>query len=71
MHVPALMERVRVTGIDEVYLVTRVDHVSQVADLLPVVYGKRLIRSVPFGVMEPIPGCGPPVFSPNDKGNGV
>lgn len=70
MHVPALMERVRLTGFDEVYLVTRVDHESQVADLLPIVYGKHLISSVPFGVMEAIPGCGPPVLSSNDKANG-
>ena len=60
MHIPGLLERVRLRGLDEVYLVTRVDHEGQVADLLPIVYGKRRLDSVPFAIMEEIPGCGPP-----------
>jgi hypothetical protein len=35
------MERVRILGFDVVYLVTRLDHVTRVADLLPLIYGKR------------------------------
>ena len=59
MHVPGLMERVRLLGLDEVYLVTRVDRKAHVADLLPMIYGTRQIDSVPFLAMESIPGCGP------------
>jgi hypothetical protein len=59
------MERVRLMGVDEVYLVTRVDHEAQVADLLPIVYGRREVDAVPFVVIEAIPGCGPPILRPN------
>jgi hypothetical protein len=60
MHIPGLLERVRLTGLDEVYLVIRVDHQAQVADLLPIVNGQRQLPSVPFFAMESIRGCGPP-----------
>jgi hypothetical protein len=60
MHVPELMERVRLTGLDEVYLVTRIDDEVEAADLLPLVYGLKPLKSVPFLIMEAIPGCGPP-----------
>jgi hypothetical protein len=60
MHVPGLLERVRLMGLDEVYLVTPVDQRAQVADLLPIIYGQRRLDSVPFLAMEPMPGCGPP-----------
>jgi hypothetical protein len=59
MHVPGLLERLRLTGLGEVYLVTRVNHVDQVADLLPLVYGRKAVAAVPFFFMESIPGCGP------------
>ena len=62
MHVPGIFERVRLGGLDEVYLVTRVDQEAQVADLLPLIYGHGTVESVPFLVMEQIPGCGPPVL---------
>src|ERR1700759_1093075 len=62
MHVPGLMERVHLGGLDEVYLVTRVDDAGQVADLLPLIYGSQPLLSVPFLVVESIPGCGPPPF---------
>ena len=62
MHVPGLLERVHLLGYDEVYLVTRVDQETQVADLLPMIYGERQLESVPFLVMEAIAGCGPPVL---------
>lgn len=67
MHVPVLLERVRLTGFDEVYLVTRVDQAEQLADLLPMIFGKRQIDSVPFLAMESIPGCGPLVSELEDK----
>ncbi len=60
MHVPGLLERVRLSGLGEVYLVTRVDREARAADLMPVIYGHDTVESVPFVVMEPIPGCGPP-----------
>ena len=60
MHIPGLMERVHLSGFDEVYLVTRVDHAGQVADLLPLIYGINVLRSVPLHVLEAIPGCGSP-----------
>jgi hypothetical protein len=60
MHVPGLLERVHVTGLDEVYLVIRVDHEAQVADFLPILYGRQQMDAVPFVIMEAIPGCGPP-----------
>jgi hypothetical protein len=63
MHVPGLIERVRLTGFEEVYLVTRVDHAGQLADLLPLVYGRQQLESVPFVAVEAIPGCGPPDWS--------
>jgi hypothetical protein len=58
MHVPSLLERVRIAGLNEMYLVMRVDHEAAVADLLPVPYGRRALLSVPFLVMEAVPGCG-------------
>jgi len=60
MHVPGLMERVHLGGFDEVYLVTRVDDAGQVANMLPLIYGLQPLLSVPFLVVESIPGCGPP-----------
>ena len=60
MHVPGLLERVRLSGLDEVYLVTRVDHETQAADLLPLVYGHTAVQSVPFVAMESMSGCGFP-----------
>lgn len=67
MHAPGVMERVRLWGLGEVYLVLRVDRKAQAADLMPVVYGRETLVSVPFLVMEPIPGCGPPKFGPDPK----
>ena len=61
------MERVRLTGIDEVYLVTRVDDAGQVADLLPLKYGVHPRRGVPFPALEAIPGCGPPRLRPKSQ----
>jgi hypothetical protein len=55
---PGLLERVRITGLDEVYLVIGVNEAEQLADLLPIVYGRRPVLSVPFTFMEAIPGCG-------------
>ena len=67
MHVPGLMERVRLMGLDEVYLVIRLDHEAQAADLLPIVYGRQSVKCVPFEAMEPIPGCGPPRLRPDHE----
>ena len=52
-------------GLDEVYLVTRVDHQGEVADILPIAYGQRQIDSVPFQAMERVPGYGPPEWAVN------
>ena len=65
MHVPGVFERVRLCGLDEVYLVTRVDQEAQVADLLPLIYGYRTVESVPFPAIVQIPGCGPPDLESN------
>jgi hypothetical protein len=62
MHAPGVFERVRLCGLDEVYFVTRVDHVAQMADLLPLIYGYRTVESALFLAIAPIPGCGPPVL---------
>ena len=62
MHVPGLMERVRLGGLDEMYLVTHVNHEAQIADLMPIVFGKDSIQSVPFQAIESIPGCSPPLL---------
>jgi hypothetical protein len=64
MHVPGLLERVRRSGLDEIYLVTRVDYEAQVADLLPIIYGQRSVRAIPFLGLEAIPECGPPRLRP-------
>ena len=65
MYVPGLMERVRVTGLGEVFLVTRVDEEEKEADLLPIVYGRQPLKQVAFLYLEPIPGCGPPKLRPD------
>ena len=67
MHVPGLLERVRITGLGEVYLVTRVSEAKQWADLLPIVYGRDLVRCCPFTFLEAIQGCGPPRFEPDEQ----
>jgi hypothetical protein len=67
MHVPGLLERVHITGLGEVFLVTGVNEAEQVADLLPIVYGQRPFLSVPFTFMESIPGCGPPRPEPEEQ----
>ena len=59
MHVPGLFERVHLMAMDEVYLVTRVDHEAQLTDLLPIIYGKKQLDSVPFLAMETIRGWRP------------
>ena len=66
MHVPGLLERVHLSGLDEVFLVTRVDDAAQEADLLPIVYGRRPLESVPFIFIEAIPGCDPPRLQADD-----
>ncbi len=65
MHVPGLLERVRLLGIDEIYLVTRVDQHEHLADVLPLVYGKPPVHNVPFHAIEAIPGCLPPKLRPD------
>ena len=67
MHVPELMEAVHLVGLNEVYLVTRVDRNERVADLLPIIYSRQQVNSVPFLVIEAIPQCRPPVAELNDK----
>ena len=67
MHVPGLLERVHISGVGEVFLVTRVDDAAQEADLLPIVYGRRPLESVPFIFIEAIPGCGPPRLRADDE----
>jgi hypothetical protein len=54
------MERVRVVGFNEVFLVTRLDHETGMADLLPLIYGKRRLEGVPFQVIEQMPGYAHP-----------
>jgi len=61
MFVPGLMQRVRLAGINEVYVVTRLDLAGRVADLLPLRYGVETVRAVPFLALEEIPGNGPPL----------
>ena len=56
MYVPGLMERVRITGLSDVFLVTRVDEEEKVANLLPIVYGRLPLERVAFLFLEPIPG---------------
>jgi hypothetical protein len=67
MHVPGLLERVRITGLGEVYLVIGVNEAEQLADLLPIVYGRHPVRSAPFTLIEAIPGCGPPRPEPEEQ----
>jgi hypothetical protein len=67
MHVPGLLERVRIFGTHEMYLVMRVDHEAEVADLLPIPYGRRALLAVPFLVMEAVPGCGIRNSEPNGR----
>jgi hypothetical protein len=65
MHIPGLLERVRLLGVDEVYLVTRVDHEARMADMLPLVYGSAEIHNVPFNAIQAVPGWEPPNLWPN------
>lgn len=64
MHVPSLLERVRLTGLNEVYLVTRVNDAEEVADLIPLKYAPFTMESVPFATLEAIPGIFPPRLRP-------
>jgi hypothetical protein len=48
MQVPGVLESVHITGLDEMYLVIGVNEAEQLADLLPIVYGRRPVLSVPF-----------------------
>ena len=52
MHVPELMDRVRLIGCDEVYLVLLVDYKRESADLLPVLFGGERLRKIPFSSIE-------------------
>jgi len=63
MYIPDVMEIVRLTSMDEIYLVTRVDYEAQLADLLPVFYGKLPVPAVPFFVIEAMPFCAPPLLT--------
>jgi len=63
MHVARVLEGVRLSWLDEVYLVTRVDQEAQVADLWPLIPGHGVVESVPFLAIERIPGCEPPDLS--------
>jgi len=65
MHVPGLLQRVRLAGIDDVYLVTRVDLLERMADVLPLVYGKPPVQNVPFHSIEAIPGYLAPKLQPD------
>jgi hypothetical protein len=58
MHVPGLMERVRLVGVDEVYVVLSVDHQRQAVDLLPVLFGGSRLSGVPFVSVEAMNGSG-------------
>lgn len=60
MHVPDLLERVHLCCLDEVFVVTRVDAEKQEADLLPIIYSRRLLEHVPFVFIEAMPCTGPP-----------
>lgn len=48
MHVPGVFERVRLCGLDEMYLVAGVDQEAKAADLLPLIFGHRMVESVPW-----------------------
>ena len=63
MHVPGVLERMRLFGFDEVYLVTRVDQEAKVVDLWPIIDGHGMVEAVPFLMIEAIPGCEPPDLS--------
>ncbi len=54
MHVPGLMDRVRLAGSDEVYVVTRVDYQVESADLLPILNGGPRLVAVPFASMQAV-----------------
>ena len=56
MHDPIFRERVRLVGVDEVYVVASVDRQRQAADLLPLIFGGERLRSVPFASIEKIAG---------------
>lgn len=58
MHVPGLLEKVRLTGIDEVYVVLAVSRQQQAVDLLPILFGGERLRGVPFASVEAIAGDG-------------
>ena len=55
MHVPGIMEKVRLAGVDEVYMVLTVDHQQEAVDLLPIRFGGERLRTVPFSSVEALP----------------
>lgn len=64
MHVPSLLERVRIQGQTDLFLVTRVDADQQVADLLPIRYGLRSLEKIPFLSLEAVAGHVAPRLRP-------
>lgn len=64
MHVPSLLERVRIHGQTDLFLVTRVNAEEQVADLLPIRWGPGSLENIPFVSLEPVAGHVPPRLKP-------
>jgi hypothetical protein len=56
MHVPDVMEKVHLAGVDEVYLVLSVDHQAESVDVLPILFGGVRLKTVPFFCVEAIAG---------------
>lgn len=51
MNIPAVFERVRVKDRNLLYVVTRVDHVRQVVNLVPLECGHRWEMDVPLAAI--------------------
>jgi hypothetical protein len=58
MHVPTLVERVRVEGRSEVFLVLRVNHDDRAAHVVPLEKPGAAVLKVPFEELTPAGGGG-------------
>jgi hypothetical protein len=56
MHVPTLVERVRVEGRSEVFLVLRVNHDDRAAHVVPLEKPGAAVLKVPFEELTPAGG---------------
>jgi hypothetical protein len=56
MYIPSARERVRVDGLDAIFLVIAVDAIGQTVDLIPLLGAADALENVAFSVLRPYSG---------------